>query len=43
MTHYKYWCVDCGKSFSEVDSPSECDECGGFVDHDEVDDDPYYR
>ncbi len=35
MTYFVYWCTECGKSFSEVDAPSRCNECGGDVDHDE--------
>lgn len=32
-----YWCIDCGKSFSEV--VAICDECGGWTDHDDLCDD----
>ena len=35
MTYFVYWCVECGKSFREIDLSSKCDECGGDLDHDE--------
>ncbi len=36
MTQYVYWCVKCGKSFTEGQVPSHCDKCGGDIDHDEI-------